>query len=264
MRYDLTEVWTPTPPESARVDLVLVHGLHGSPETTWTSDTGVFWPSELLPLYPSFEKSKIRVIAYGYDADVFSFQGASKDRIIHHAEALIHRLCSYREQHRCTERPIIFLAHSLGGLVVKRALIASQASNDPKVKRLRQIYTSTFGILFLGTPHKGASIQVWDSYLKLLCYSLVPKRTLDSQPQLVDALQTNSDTLLTIDRDFMSQITRYSIGFYHEGKPTDFAGTTHWIVEEDSAAPSLPDIARRSVIEADHSHVRCPSFEWQN
>lgn len=49
-------------------------------------------------------------------------------------------------------RPIIFLGHSLGGLLIKQALI--NAYHNPKYTPVRD---ATTGIAFFGTPHKGGN-----------------------------------------------------------------------------------------------------------
>jgi hypothetical protein len=93
----LTEVYTPPSPAGPLVDLVFVHGLNGHPARTWTSqNTGIYWPSHLLPSY--IEEEKVRIMVYGFDADVTSVlgQGVTKDRIHHHAEDLVAKLAARR------------------------------------------------------------------------------------------------------------------------------------------------------------------------
>ncbi|KAF2804401.1 tetratricopeptide repeat domain-containing protein [Mytilinidion resinicola] len=56
-----------------------------------------------------------------------------------------------------TRRPIIFVAHSLGGIIVKSALIHSDAARKGALEEHRSIKASTYGIVFMGTPHQGGS-----------------------------------------------------------------------------------------------------------
>ncbi|MCJ1414518.1 hypothetical protein MMC32_000845 [Xylographa parallela] len=253
-RYGLTEVYTPIPPTSSLVDVVFVHGLNGDPHNTWTSTpANVFWPADLLPQF--VEEQKARLLVYGYDADVASLAGSgvTKDKIHNHAERLVADLFANRRIRKATERPIIFVAHSLGGLVVKRALIYSSDITGVRTEHLRSIFVSTYGILFLGTPHKGSDVASWGSFLEWLCKA-VPKKAIDTSDQLIEALKTNSETLQNIDRQFAQLIENFHLFFFHEAKPTDFKSTLRFVVEEESAAPTLPDVERAG-IQADHSHM---------
>ena len=250
-RFGLTEVASA---DSAAVDIVFVHGLNGDPHNTWTSEKSkTFWPGQLLP--PVLEEEKARVLVYGYDADVTSFtDGASKDKIHNHAEHLVAELAANRRIRKATERPIIFVAHSLGGLVVKRALIHSSEIRGQKTEHLRSIWVSAYGILFLGTPHKGSEVAQWGSRLEWICNAVLPKKVLDSQPQLVDALKKENETLQNIDRQFIQLMGKLHVFFFHEAKPTSLKGTLRFVVDEESAAPTVQDV-ERAAIQADHRHM---------
>ncbi|KAL8858372.1 MAG: hypothetical protein Q9178_005053 [Gyalolechia marmorata] len=252
-RFGLTEVFSPTPAKP-EVDVVFVHGLNGDPHNTWTSENDkVFWPSQILPGF--LDEEKPRVLVYGYDADVTSFtDGASRDKIHNHAEHLIAELVANRRIRKASERPIIWVAHSLGGLVVKRALIYSAEIRGMKTEHLRSIFVSTYGILFLGTPHHGSDVAQWGNRLEWICSVMLPKKVMDSQSQLIDALKTNNETLQNIDRQFIQILSRFHIYFFHEGKPTNLKGTLKFIVDETSASPTVQDV-ERAVIQADHSHM---------
>ena len=253
-RYGLTQVYPPAGGSDLDVDVVFVHGLNGHPLQTWTSEKRkVFWPAQLLPLI--IEQQRARILVYGYDADVTSFtDGVSKDKIHNHAEHLVAALHANRRIRQASERPIIFIAHSLGGLIVKRALIYSSDINGYHTDHLRSIFVSTYGILFLGTPHKGSDMAEWGSRLEWICRATLPKRVFDTEPQLVHALKKNNETLQNIDRQFVQLITRFHIYYFHEGKPTDLKGTLRFIVDEESASPNIHDVERAS-IQQDHIHM---------
>lgn len=103
------------------MDIVLVHGLNGHPLNTWTAKNGVFWPNQLLPV--TLRQAKARVLVYGYNADVYTFgsdKGASSDMIHQHAQSLLTGLSMERMSEEKEENAIIWVAHSLGGILVKR------------------------------------------------------------------------------------------------------------------------------------------------
>ncbi|MCJ1462048.1 hypothetical protein MMC07_000648 [Pseudocyphellaria aurata] len=253
--FNLTEVFAPEHRGSAKVDIVFVHGLNGHPEHTWTSEKSkVFWPTQLLP--PVLDEEEARILVYGYDANVTSFTdgGVGRDKIHNHAEHLVAVLAANRKIRKAIDRPIIFVAHSLGGLVVKRALIHSSEIRGSKTDHLRSIFVSTYGILFLGTPHRGADVAKWGSRLERICGAVIPGRILDTRRDLIDDLKSNNETLTNIDRQFIQIIGRFHVFFFHEGKPTKVGGSLVFIVDEDSASPTVQDV-ERAVIQADHSHM---------
>ncbi|KAJ5590849.1 hypothetical protein N7450_004821 [Penicillium hetheringtonii] len=251
--FGLTQVYLPRdgPPT---VDIVFVHGLNGHPHDSWTSkSTNCFWPVDLLP--DILAPLRPRILTYGYNANVTAFtDGASRDSIVSHAETLASNLAANRNLRGCTDRPIIFVCHSLGGLVVKRALIYSRSLSNEKIEHLRSVYVSTFGVLFLGTPHNGSDIAKWGLLLHNICSAVMPKKFMEASPQLVKALRTNNETLQHINSLFADIMSRFHIYLFHETRSTDVRGTREIIVDEASAAPYLEGVERMG-IEADHSHM---------
>lgn len=194
-------------------------------------------------------------MVYGYNGDVASIGDyASKDKIHNHAENLIAELHADRRRLEATERPIVFVAHSLGSIVVKRALIYSSRVTGVFTEHLRSISVSTYGILFLGTPHLGSDVGRWCSYLKHFCNDQSSDASNYSQSLLVDTLKTNSETLQVIDRDFIHLTHLFRIFFFHEGRPMELKGVSQYIVDEESAAPNIQDV-ERGCIQEDHVHM---------
>ncbi|EPS29829.1 hypothetical protein PDE_04779 [Penicillium oxalicum 114-2] len=253
-QFGLTQIYVPPRGEIPTVDIVLVHGLNGHPETSWTSKTsGCFWPVDLLP--DVLGPLRPRILTYGYNANVVAFtDGASRDSVVSHAETLASTLAANRNLRSCPNRPIIFICHSLGGLVVKRALIYSRSLSNEKTEHLRSVYVSTFGILFLGTPHNGSDMAKWGLLLQKICSAVLPKKFMETSPQLIKSLQTNNETLQHINSLFADIMSRFHIYFFHETRSMDVKGTREIIVDESSAAPYFEGVERGG-IEADHSHM---------
>lgn len=242
-----------------------MHGLNGRPLDSWTSSNGVLWPRDLLPQF--LEQERVRILTYGYNADVVSFtDGVSSERIHNHAEDLVSALAANRNLNRCLERPVIFVCHSLGGIVVKRALIYAHNVSSERTEHLRSIFVSTFAVLFLGTPHNGADIAKWGLMLQKMCDALMPKKLLDSSSHLVGALRSNHETLQNINSLFVEIMGRFRIYFFHETRATNVLGRREIIVDESSAAPYFEGVERMG-IDADHSHMckfadpSAPGFE---
>jgi hypothetical protein len=107
----------------------------------------VFWPRDLLcKTFP-----RARILSYGYETDVNSLCWLAERTLYHHASHLLNDLGESRES--CSDRPLLFVAHSLGGLLVKSALIFASDDVNSHLTAERQIYLSTFGIVSFDSPH---------------------------------------------------------------------------------------------------------------
>lgn len=193
-------------PDSPDLDIIFVHGLNpkGSEnhaKETWThsgdaSHTMTFWPQALLPeSIPS-----ARILLFGYNSSILAH--ASITPVHGHANTLLNRLYNKRREDNEKHRPIIFIAHSLGGLLVKQALVEA---------KLNPLYTcikaSTHGLVFFGTPHSGGNrASVADSAAKL-CSAL----TGHGKNSLLETLEEDS-LLNEISKDhFRPQIGDYDV-----------------------------------------------------
>lgn len=125
--------------------------------------------------------------------------------------------------------------------MVKRALIYSSEIRGNRTEHLRSIFVSTYGILFLGTPHRGSDLAAWGSRLGAICRAVVPTGVVDTSPSLVKALEKDNETLQNIDRQFIQLISRFHVYFFHEGKPSALGkgAAMRFVVEEDSASPTV-------------------------
>ncbi|KAI7975887.1 hypothetical protein EIK77_005637 [Talaromyces pinophilus] len=129
-----------------------------------------------------------------------------------------------------------------------------RSQENDKLRHLRSIYISTFGILFLGTPHTGSDVAKWGVLLQKICSAVLPKKFMDTSPQLIETLKSNNEVLQNINRLFNDFFSRFHVYFFHETKPLDMKGTREFIVDESSAAPDVQG-AERMGIEADHSSM---------
>jgi len=135
--------------QKTRLDVVAVHGLNGHPLKTWTED-GVIWFSDLLPKQlPDFD---IRACTFGYNSRVL-FSGTAF-QIRDFAMQLLSSLYLKRAETGTENIPIVFICHSLGGVVFKKMLsIAHERESLYKT-----IKTSTKSVIFFGTPHSGSDV----------------------------------------------------------------------------------------------------------
>ncbi|KAH7012605.1 uncharacterized protein B0I36DRAFT_52432 [Microdochium trichocladiopsis] len=165
-------------------------------------------PKALLP-------SKLptaRVLTFGYDAYVADWRGVvSQGRIANHAWNLLTSLAAYREEDDTNERPIIFVCHSLGGLVCEDALSTSRQRTEG---HLQNILRSTRGIAFLGTPHHGSGLARW---AELLSRSKgIIKQT---NTEIVAVLRRDSEVLARIQDGFHTMVQSRG----KEGQPIEIS-----------------------------------------
>ncbi|KAH8747989.1 hypothetical protein F5883DRAFT_697833, partial [Diaporthe sp. PMI_573] len=134
----------------ATVDICFVHGLTGDRDSTWTAyGQSTPWPKTLLPS----ELHGARILTHGYDAYIARRRVALSNRLIDLATNLLMNLTTNGAHYDASSRLLVFVAHSLGGLVYKEAILLSR--DHPKT-HLRGLFDCTKGIIFMGTPYKGA------------------------------------------------------------------------------------------------------------
>jgi hypothetical protein len=99
--------------------LVLVHGIGGHWKESW-GYKDFSWVKEFLQ--PDLEKTDgiVEIWSYGYESRTKTNSVANVDDV---ARGLLDRLYNH-----ATKGPIIFVAHSLGGLVVKQVGFSTQRS----------------------------------------------------------------------------------------------------------------------------------------
>lgn len=153
-----------------------------------------FWPLHALP----HDFKNIRVLAYGYDSHPTHFYRGRTNRmtITQHAQDLRNRIAN--ERRTCRGRALIFVAHSLGGVLVKDAICQSLEMKDQP--KLLDLGLSCRHIFFFGTPHLGAEIASWGEMLRCII-AAVPGGP-STYPEILRGLSPDSETMDNINRRF--------------------------------------------------------------
>ncbi|KAH7130945.1 hypothetical protein EDB81DRAFT_129655 [Dactylonectria macrodidyma] len=140
------------------VDIIAVPGLGSHAVGTWKDPgSNTVWLRDFLP----DEVRGIRVSLYGYDTSLLNSE--SKDSIEDLGTRFLEVLKDFR---RNTEnpRPIIFIGHSLGGLLIKEALVeAWKKLDNPQNKAVRE---SCSALLLFGVPNLGLRQEQLRSIVK--------------------------------------------------------------------------------------------------
>jgi chaperonin GroEL len=133
-------------------DVVFVHGLDGDARKTWQIDgrTDTYWPDWLGR---DLESQKVTVWSLDYDAASVAFKGHSMSIVDRAVNVL--NLFTGGGPAQLGSKPLVFIAHSLGGLLVKQILRHARTYNDPQWLPIAE---STRGVVFMATPHSGADL----------------------------------------------------------------------------------------------------------
>ncbi|KAL2851263.1 ankyrin repeat-containing domain protein [Aspergillus pseudodeflectus] len=226
---------------NAVVDIVFLHGLTGTRISTWThARSGVCWPKDFL----AADIPNARILTFGYDADVVGlWDPAGMNGVSNHARDLLGALSHRRNQDDTADRKIIFVCHSLGGLVVEEAINLSRVDAEAHI---RQIAECTLAIAFIGTPHHGSDLASWAKLATRLA-GVVRRANAD----IVDVLQPGSQMLARIQNQFHNsqRIAPVAITCFYEDLPYQTIGV---VVPHQSAI--LPGYANYS-IHANHQEM---------
>ncbi|XP_024022941.1 uncharacterized protein LOC21408749 isoform X2 [Morus notabilis] len=149
--------------ETPLFDVVFVHGLRGGPYKTWriaedksstksglvekidqeAGKLGTFWPGEWL----SADFPQARMFTLKYKTNLTQWSGASLP-LQEVSSMLLEKLVDAG----IGDRPVVFVTHSMGGLVVKQMLYKAKTENvDNLVK-------NTIGVVFYSCPHFGSKL----------------------------------------------------------------------------------------------------------
>jgi len=110
-----------------------------------------------------------------------------------------------------------------------QALVYSASRTGQKIEHLRSVFVSTYGILFLATPHDGSDKARLGSFARKLVDSFVPAKVVDTSPQLIDSIGTGSEVLQEINDNFVPLMKRFCIYFFWEQHKTDLITTYDYV-----------------------------------
>jgi hypothetical protein len=213
--------------------IVFVHGFNGHPERTWThrrgdakvpdeddesesveppskvrklnpfsgirqknsiSHAAVYWPRQLV------QKTlpDARVLTFGYDTNVRHVLGRPVAKNTVYDIAWDFLVALEAERRLEPSRPVLFIAHSLGGIVVKEMLRRSSSCHLSQ-PQLHAVFESTIGIMFFGTPHGGADPR---GFLQHIAEKAIRAAGFSVNKQIVDTLLPSAERLKELRDEF--------------------------------------------------------------
>lgn len=154
----------------------------------------IYWPRDLLPATVPFAQ----ILTYGYDTHVRHWAGhpPNSNTVYDIAWNLLVALESTRRMEPL--RPVLFVVHSLGGIIVKEMLRRSKGCQMGQV-HLRAVFESTTGIMFFGTPHTGADPR---GFLQHVAENLFKAVGFSVNEQIVNTLLPTAERLKELKDEF--------------------------------------------------------------
>src|ERR1700756_1349736 len=233
--------WGGTP----RASVIFVHGLGGHAYDTWRRDTRrreapedvTFWP-----LWLAEDLEGISVYTLAYEAPASNWLGTSmplQDRSVNVLEVLL-------SEPGLKSGPVVFICHSLGGLIVKQILLDLQQQKDRR-KEAKDLLGRVTQVVFAATPHTGARQATFLDRLRFFVWPSTIARTLVANDPALRSINVAYRGFADESRDHLQHRVFYEM----QGTP---AGV---IVDEASAEPGLPGDPPVPV-DADHISIVKP------
>lgn len=224
----------------ADFDIVFVHGLMGNAFSSWTHDGTKegFWPNWLAQDFPNANIWTFDHPA-GAAGSILSDDGMS---ILQRAQAAV---TSFEIEDIGT-KPIVFIAHSLGGLIAKKMLRLAADSIDDKI---HCIYKNTCAVTFLATPHEGSFMANFGAALGKLVTAGMMKPS-----KIVKELKLGHEGNYELDtwyRDNCSQKIKTIVFAESEN-----IGVSQ-VVSTPSSNPGIPGVMTRAT-DKDHIEIAKP------
>uniref|UniRef100_A0A674A1I5 Protein SERAC1 n=1 Tax=Salmo trutta TaxID=8032 RepID=A0A674A1I5_SALTR len=192
-----------------KADVLFVHGLLGAAFKTWrqkdcdpteeekaagaSEDYTECWPKSWL----AADCPNLRVLSVEYDTHLSDWR--AKCPVENQRMSLAYRsreLLKKLKSAGVGDRPVVWVSHSMGGLLVKKMLL--DASRDPD---MRELMKNTKGVMFYSVPHHGTFMAEYSVNVRYLLFPSVEVRELCRDSPALRDLNVNFLNMAK-DREF--------------------------------------------------------------
>ena len=212
-------------------DVIFIHGLGGNARSTWhpkeMQDDNEFWP-----VWLGLERPDLGIWSLGYEVEPFAWKGSTMPLVDRATNTL-----ALMEIDDIGKRPVLFITHSMGGLLVKQML---RHAHDFGLQQWKAIVEQTRGIVFLSTPHSGSDIANWVRYISKLLQATVS----------VEELEANHSRLRELNLLYRNHENLKNIKMQVYCEKRQISGIM--VVDETSADPGIPGVIP---IPMDEDHI---------
>ncbi|KAK2616717.1 hypothetical protein QQS21_000329 [Conoideocrella luteorostrata] len=251
--FGFTQLYTQSSEKLVTADIIAITGLDGHAYGSWRSkgDLGRMWLRDFL----AKDLPCCRTMIYGYNSKLSS---RGIDAIMDYGRELMEELKKIRNTDELRRRPIFFVAHSFGGLILAHCLIKAVQTNEDSQPTIASLHKATYGMILFGIPHKGLVV---DDIQKMLAGQ-------DNHPRnrLLKQISEKSDLLASQLADFKNLIhDRKIVSFYETGQARQLefdtvsklwkrTGDFFTPLGQESALLELPDSMEEKIpLASDHS-----------
>ncbi len=240
-----------------RGNVVFVHGLGGDGLETWHTNpkevqelqkqaakAGTepnFSQLDFWPTWLGKERPDLGIWSLEYEVEPSDWTGTTMP-LAERANNVLERFANQR----IGQRPVVFITHSLGGLLAKQLL---RNAMDFGTERQRRIVEQTKGLVFLATPHSGSNWSNWAQFINDVFLKL-PKLSLS-----VEELEYGHSRLQELNFVFRGHRTlgQIPVKAYYETQPLRHLGKLGVVVDKISADMGKPEPP--TPVDANHINI---------
>ncbi|KAH0538021.1 hypothetical protein FGG08_005382 [Glutinoglossum americanum] len=253
--FGFTQLYATEPGHPVTADIIAITELDGHAYGSWRGK-GILrrmWLRDFL----SKDMPHCRTMIYGYNSKLKSLEIS---KIMDYGREFMEEIKKVRYTKELRERPLFFIAHGFGGIILAHCLVKAVQMNKDDDPTIAALHKATYGILFFGTPHKG--LMVDDIKSMLAADADHPRNA------LLEQINLKSDLLIDQLADFKNLIRDRKIVSFYETEQTrrlkwdpkdqswSRGGDYITAVDTDSAILQLPDLMEIKIpLHANHSQM---------
>lgn len=235
-----------------KADVLFIHGLMGAAFKTWRQQDQALtekvsgdetryttcWPKTWL----ARDCPALRIISVEYDTSLSDWRArcpTERKSIAFRSNELLQKLRAAG----VGDRPMVWVSHSMGGLLVKKMLL--EASRNPEMST---VIDNTRGIIFYSVPHHGSHLADYSVNVRYLLFPSLEVKELSKDSPALKALQ---DDFLEFAKDRNFQVLNFV-----ETLPTSIGSMIRLhVVPVDSADLGIGDLI---TVDVNHLNICKP------
>ncbi|GAM34007.1 hypothetical protein TCE0_014f01316, partial [Talaromyces pinophilus] len=152
--FGFTQLYLPDGKEPVVADIIAIAGLDGHAYGSWQGrgNLGRMWLRDFL----SKDLPRRRTMIYGYNSKLSSH---GVDTILDYGRELMEEIKKIRNTKELQQRPLFFIAHSFGGIILAHCLVRAIQTMDEDHPAITSLHRATYSMIFFGIPHKGLVVE---------------------------------------------------------------------------------------------------------